>query len=68
MADELDEPTPDEAEWVLLTDAAAGVGCTEAWLLDRCADGRLPSRQSPGSELLVPLATVRALVAGRISD
>jgi hypothetical protein len=59
---------PDEDEWVLLSDAAAGVGCTEAWLRDRCADGRLPSRQAPESGLLVPLATVRALVAGRISD
>ena len=69
MADQPDQPgRADAAEWVLLTDAAAGEGCTEAWLMDRCADGRLPSRPAPESGLLVPLATVRALVSGRISD
>jgi hypothetical protein len=72
MADEPDQPdepgTADVVEWVLLTDAAAGAGCTETWLLDRCADGRLPSRPAPDSGLLVPLATVQALVTGQISD
>jgi hypothetical protein len=55
-------------EWVLLSEAASTTGCTESWLMDRCRDGRLPSRPAPGSGRLVPLVTVRALVAGRISE
>jgi hypothetical protein len=58
--------------WVSLADAAADCGCDEAWLLDRCRDGRLPSRPGPGAEAesgrVVPLATARALVEGHISD
>ncbi len=54
--------------WVPLADAAANCGCEEAWLLDRCRDGRLPSRPGPGSGRVVPLATARALVEGHISD
>ena len=41
--------------------------------MDRCHDGRLPNRaagasESSGTDRMVPLATVRALVDGRISE
>jgi hypothetical protein len=41
--------------------------------MDRCRDGRLPYRtagapESSGTDRMVPLATVRALVDGRISE
>lgn len=61
---------PERAEegWVSLADAASVTGCAGTWLLDRCRDGRLPSRSAEHRELIVPLATVRALVAGEISE
>ena len=73
MADRSDAtPAPEEpggeADWVPLSDAAAIAGCPEHWLMDRCQDGRLPSRPGPGSGVLVPLATAQALAAGQISD
>lgn len=55
-------------DWVPISEAAARTGSDEAWLVDRCRDGRLPSRSAPGSESLVPLTTAQALVAGRISE
>jgi hypothetical protein len=61
------KPEGDEKEWIPLAEAAAIAGCPEPWLMDRCRDGRLPSRPVSGSRL-VPLTTVRALVAGRISE
>lgn len=51
-----------------LEEAAALASCPEEWLMDRCRDGRLPSRQVAGAGLVVPLTTARALAAGRISD
>jgi hypothetical protein len=62
------DPTEPEDGWVSVEEAAAQTGCTQAWLLDRCRDGRLPSRPDAGSDAVVPLATVQALVSGRISD
>jgi hypothetical protein len=58
----------EDGEWVSLSGAAAITGCPEFWLVDRCRDGRLPSRLAPGRGVVVPLATMRALVAGMISD
>jgi hypothetical protein len=63
-----DAAGPPEVEWVSLSEAASMTGCTEFWLIDRCRDGRLPSRTVAGGGLAVPLATVRALVAGNISE
>lgn len=62
-----------EAEWVSVAWAAQATGASEAWIMDRCRDGRLPHRaagasESSGMDRLVPLATVRALVDGRISE
>jgi hypothetical protein len=62
------EPALHDEGWVLLAEAARRTGCVESWLLDRCRDGRLPSRPGPGTGLLVPLATAQALVDGRISE
>jgi hypothetical protein len=60
--------TAAEDGWVPLAEAATTAGCTEEWLLDRCRDGRLPSRPGPGSGPMVPLATVQAFADGHISD
>ncbi|HEY6698327.1 MAG TPA: hypothetical protein VIZ67_08880 [Acidimicrobiales bacterium] len=62
-----------EAQWVSVAQAAQATGTSEAWIMDRCRDGRLPHRaggaaESPGTNRMVPLATVRALVEGRISE
>lgn len=62
-----------EAEWVSVARAAQATGASEAWIMDRCRDGRLPHRaaeapESSGTDRMVPLATVRALVDGRISE
>jgi hypothetical protein len=62
------EPPGQGGEWVALEEAAALASCPEEWLMDRCRDGRLPSRQVAGAGLVVPLTTARALAAGRISD
>ena len=62
-----------EAQWVSVAQAAQATGASEAWIMDRCRDGRLPHRaaDAPDSserDWMVPLATVRALVDGRISE
>ena len=62
-----------DAQWVSVAQAAQATGTSEAWIMDRCRDGRLPHRaagtpESPGTDRMVPLATVRALVDGRISE
>lgn len=62
-----------EAQWVSVAQAAQATGTSEAWIMDRCHDGRLPNRaagasESSGTDRMVPLATVRALVEGRISE
>jgi len=62
-----------EAQWVSVAQAAQATGTSEAWIMDRCHDGRLPNRaagasESSGTDRMVPLATVRALVDGRISE
>jgi hypothetical protein len=62
-----------EAEWVSVAWAAPATGASEAWITDRCLDGRLPHRatgasESSGMDRMVPLATVRALVESRISE
>jgi hypothetical protein len=62
-----------EAEWVSVAWAAQATGASEAWITDRCRDGRLPHRatgasESSGMDRIVPLATVRALVESRISE
>jgi hypothetical protein len=62
-----------EAQWVSVAQAAQATGTSEAWIMDRCHDGRLPNRaagasESSGTDQMVPLATVRALVEGRISE
>jgi hypothetical protein len=62
-----------EGQWVSVAQAAQGTGTSEAWIMDRCRDGRLPYRaadapESSGTDRMVPLATVRALVDGRISE
>jgi hypothetical protein len=62
-----------EAEWVSVAWAAPATGASEAWITDRCRDGRLPHRatgasESSGMDRMVPLATVRALVESRISE
>lgn len=62
-----------EAQWVSVAQAAQATGASEAWIMDRCRDGRLPHRAagapgSSGRDRIVPLATVRALVDGRISE
>ncbi len=62
-----------EAQWVSVAQAARATGTSEAWIMDRCRDGRLPHRaagapESSGTDRMVPLATVRALVDGRISE
>jgi hypothetical protein len=62
-----------ETQWVSVAQAAQATGTSEAWIMDRCRDGRLPHRaaggaESRGTDRMVPLATVRALVEGRISE
>jgi hypothetical protein len=62
-----------EAEWVSVAWAAQATGASEAWITDRCRDGRLPHRAtgasgSSGMDRMVPLATVPALVESRISE
>jgi hypothetical protein len=61
-----------EAQRVSVAQAAQATGTGEAWIMD-CCDGRLPHRaagaaESSGTDRMVPLATVRALVDGRISE
>jgi hypothetical protein len=62
-----------EAQWVSVAQAAQATGTSEAWIMDRCRDGRLPHRaagapDSSERDWMVPLAIVRALVDGRISE
>jgi hypothetical protein len=68
MTDQSQAGEPSDEGWVPLGEAAERTGSVESWLLDRCHDGRLPSRPGPDSGLLVPLATVQALVDGRITE
>jgi hypothetical protein len=65
---ESNEPVVDNEGWVPLAEAAERTGRADSWLMDRCNDGRLPSRPGPDSRLLVPMATVEALADGRITE